>query len=79
MLPLKINMILKGEPVYWPLFVPQSQGFVAGGHIAKACTAIVKPLFVMISLVIPVFGTSLTQLPLNAAAGATVAVALALA
>lgn len=69
---------MKGVPLYVPLRVPQLHSPVPVAHLAYACTEIVEPEFVIISLVMPVVAVSvLFQVPLNCAAGKMVAVAVA--
>src|SRR5207302_4757556 len=72
----RLKSIVKGEPVYSPLRLPQLQSL--GIHQAKACTRTVKAVLLMLRRVIPCVPASLlTQWPSNNITEMTVVVAFA--
>src|SRR3954452_19221164 len=72
----RLKSTVKGEPVYSPLRLPQSQSL--GVHQAKVCTRTVKPVLLMLRRVMPwVLASLLTQWPSNNITRMTVAVVLA--
>src|SRR5260370_34291795 len=72
----RLKSIVKGEPVYSPLRMPQLQSL--GIHQAKACTITVKPVLLMLRRGMTcVLASFLTQWPSNNITRMMVAVASA--